>query len=282
MADKRVGIIAGRGHLPLAIRQSCEKQGIPFYVIALKGFGEHVAEGLPDEQFSVLRLGQGGTIARILMQKNYRHMVMAGGVKMTNIWDLRPDFRAFLFFAKLGWQLGKDHNLLEAAKVAIEREGFTLLGADELVAGLRAEQGAYSKALPSPKDWKDLRQAWTIAKALGSVDVGQGCIVQRSYVLTLEASEGTEAMIARSKDLRRTAKGGVLVKVMKPQQDKRLDLPTIGPDTVRQAAEAGLAGIAVEADGAMVLQSQEVRRLADKHGLFVIATNPAEIGEQAS
>ena len=106
--------------------------------------------------------------------------------------------------------------------------------------------------------------------------------MQRSHILAVEASEGTEAMIARSLPLRRRKVGGVLVKVKKPQQDRRLDLPTIGPDTIDQAAASKLAGIAVEAGNAMIIQAEEVKRRADKHGLFVVATDTAELEEWAA
>lgn len=271
-----LGIIAGRGELPLAIRRACEREGRRFFVAAIKGCGEHVTRGLPSDGYSITRLDKPGAALTALRQAGVKELVLAGGVDRPSLWSLRPDWTSLRFVFSIGLKLGGENSILEAVRDALQDRGFHLRGADELVQGLLSEQRLYSRKAPSKADRQDIAQAWKIAKTLGALDAGQGAIVQRSFILAIEAVEGTDAMIARAGALKRGRGGGVLVKVMKPQQDRRLDTPTIGPATVEALAEAGLAGMVIEAGAALVLNEMKLVELADRHGLFVIGMSEAE------
>ena len=142
--------------------------------------------------------------------------------------------------------------------------------------------GALTKTEPDAAAWRDIRRGVEVVQALGRVDVGQGCVVQQGIVLAVEAVEGTDAMLARAASLRRDGPGGVLVKLAKPAQDLRIDLPTVGPDTIRRGFAAGLRGLAVEAGSALVMERAALVDAADAAGLFVYGIDPARILRDAA
>jgi DUF1009 family protein len=178
-----------------------------------------------------------------------------------------------------------DDALLRAVLAEHERAGFRVLGADEVMQELLAQPGAWGAVSPTPSQRKDIARAATIAAAIGSYDVGQGVVVCDGIVLAVEAQEGTDAMLRRISELPENVRGstearrGVLVKRPKPIQERRIDLPTIGVRTIEGAVSAGLAGIAVEAGGALVVRREAVIAAADRAGIFVVGFGPADVGE---
>jgi DUF1009 family protein len=126
----------------------------------------------------------------------------------------------------------------------------------------------------------DIRRGVVVARTLGAIDVGQGCVVQQGMVLAVEAAEGTDAMLARCSSLARPGRGGVLVKLVKPGQDRRADLPTVGPETLRGAADAGLRGVAFEAGGTILAERDAAVAAADAAGLFLLGLGPDELFER--
>jgi DUF1009 family protein len=183
---------------------------------------------------------------------------------------LRPDWRAAKLFARIGYRAIGDDGLLSAIVSELEKEGFRVIGPDQLLDGELVGAGPLGAVLPGPQSEADIERGLSIACALGALDIGQAVIVQQGLVLGVEAIEGTDELIRRCGELRREGPGGVLVKIEKPGQERRADRPTIGPRTVALAAEAGLAGVAVEADATIVLDQDEVIRAADRAGLFVV------------
>ncbi len=163
-----------------------------------------------------------------------------------------------------------DDGLLRAIVHEFEREGFEVVGADSLVDALLAPTGVLSNCKPDEQGSVDIERGIAVARALGEVDVGQAVVVQGGLVLAVEAAEGTTAMVQRAGRERRAGGGGVLVKVAKPGQERRVDLPTIGPDTVVTAAEAGLAGIAVESGSVLIIGRDEVIAQVNTHDLFLV------------
>jgi len=155
----------------------------------------------------------------------------------------------------------------------LREEGFRVIGPDQLLVGALAAKGPLGSICPDEQSNADIERGLRIARALGALDVGQAVIVQQGLVLGVEAIEGTDELIRRCALLRREGTGGVLVKVEKPGQERRADRPTIGPRTVLLAAETGLRGIAIEANGTIVLDRHEVVRAADGAGLFVIGVS---------
>ena len=176
---------------------------------------------------------------------------------------------------RVGRSYYRDGSVLGAIAAALEAEGLRVVAPEAFAVSLAAEARAYSARTPDAAERTDIARGFDAARALGSLDVGQAVVVQQGRVIGVEAAEGTDALIERCAALLSPGEGGVLVKACKPGQDIRIDLPTIGPGTVDGAARAGLAGIAVGAGRALILDSDEVARLADAANIFVIGVDEA-------
>ena len=267
MAD-RLGIVAGAGALPLRLVEACRAVERPVFVLAFEGAADPaVTAGVPH---AWVRLGAAGEGIRILRENSVEELVLAGGVKRPSLLSLKPDWRTAKFFARIGYRALGDDGLLKAIMRELEGEGFRVLGADSILGAALAPEGALGRLLPDAEAQADIALGFKIVRALGALDIGQAAVVQQGLVLGVEAIEGTDALIARSAALRRDGPGGVLVKGLKPRQDRRADLPTIGPETVRAAAAAGLRGIAVEAGATFVLDRTQLVAEADRAAIFVI------------
>lgn len=264
----RLGIVAGGGDLPARLVAACRAAGREVFVLALEGHADAVAVNSAPHAW--IRLGAAATGFRLLHEAGVEEVVMAGPVRRPTVQELRPDWRTARFFARLGLAALGDDGLLRAVVREFESEGFRVIGADSILADVVAGEGEFGRHSPDAQGWADIRRGLEVARRLGALDVGQAAVVQQGIVLGVEAVEGTDALLARCGGLRRAGPGGVLVKTAKPGQERRVDLPTIGPETVRQAEAAGLRGIAVEAGGALVVARERVIAAADAAGLFVI------------
>jgi DUF1009 family protein len=264
----RLGIVAGGGRLPQRLLEACRAAGRDVFVLALEGAAEpETVRGVPH---AWCRLGAAVTGLSLLRENNVTELVLAGSVRRPSLGALRPDWRAAKLFARIGYRAVGDDGLLSAIVSELEREGFRVLGVDQLLDGEIAGAGPLGAVQPSSQSQADIEHGLRIARAMGALDIGQAVVIQQGLVLGIEAIEGTDELIRRCAVLRREGPGGVLVKVEKPGQERRADRPTIGPRTIVLAAEAGLLGIAVEADTTIVLDRDEVIRAADRAGLFVV------------
>ncbi len=267
MAGK-LGIVAGGGDLPARLIEVCRERSRDVFVVALEG---HTDPGtVKDVEHIWVRLGAASAALEPLRAAGVEELVMAGPVTRPSLSELRPNLRVARFFAKVGKRALGDDGLLRAVIGTLEEEGFRVLGVDEILGDLIAEAKTYGRHEPDAQAWRDIEQGIEVAKAIGAQDVGQAAVVQQGIVLGLEAVEGTDALLARCGEVRRDGPGGVLVKMMKPGQEHRADLPTIGTRTVTAAAAAGLRGIAVEAGGTLIVDAAKVAAAADEAGLFVI------------
>jgi DUF1009 family protein len=260
----RLGIIAGGGTLPRRLASAAKSRGMPVYMLGLRGQVD--ADTSIDAS---VRLGAAGRAIDLLKAEGVDTLVMAGHVRRPALSELKPDWRTLQLFARLGRRALGDDTLLRAVAQELEGEGFAVVAPHEIDPELLSPVGSLSRRLPTAEEQADIARGIDVARRLGELDVGQGVVVQQGIVLAVEAIEGTDAMLSRCQKLRRRGQGGVLVKACKPQQDKRLDLPTIGLRTLTRAYQAGLAGIAVEAGASLLLDREEVRATADRLGLFV-------------
>ncbi|HEV8679668.1 MAG TPA: UDP-2,3-diacylglucosamine diphosphatase LpxI, partial [Stellaceae bacterium] len=203
-----------------------------------------------------------------------RDLVLAGGVRRPTLASLRPDWRAAKFLARVGYRALGDDGLLSAIVKELEREGFRVIGADQLLREASLPEGPLGRFCPDTDALADIAHGMRLARAIGALDIGQAVVVQQGLVLGVEAIEGTDGLLRRCGALRRDGPGGVLVKMEKPGQERRADRPTIGPQTVSLAAESGLRGIAAGAGATLVLDPDEVIRLADEAGIFVVGVRP--------
>jgi DUF1009 family protein len=263
-----VGLIAGGGDIPRRVALACRQAGRPVFILAIEGHTDRgTVEGFAH---TWVRLGRAADGIDRLKAAGVRDVCMVGPVKRPSLAELMPDWRTARLLGRIGFASLGDDAVLSAVGQVLEREGFTLVGAQDLLAGLVAPAGVLTRAAPDALAEADIRRGLEVARAIGALDVAQGAVVQQGVVLALEAAEGTDAMLERSAGLRRAGPGGVLVKACKPQQDVRVDLPTIGPTTIERAAAAGLRGIAVEAGATLIADRPAVVETADRLGLFVV------------
>ncbi|WP_031553367.1 LpxI family protein [Parvularcula oceani] len=280
----KLGILAGGGNLPARVAEGCAAAGAPFAMIRLSGYADEATARFGGEECG---LGELGRIVRVLKNEDCDAVVMAGTVRRPNFAALKPDWRGAALLPKVVAAARRgDGALLDVLVETFEAEGFLVIGAEEVSSGLAVPQGPLGRHAPAEADLRDAAKAAAIVAALGQFDVGQGAVVCNGFVLAIEAAEGTDRMLARCAELPASMRGlepdeaegprGVLLKRPKPGQELRVDLPTIGPETVRRALAAGLSGIAVEAGSALLVDKDRAVELADEGGLFLYGFLPAE------
>ncbi|MGC8475801.1 MAG: LpxI family protein [Acetobacteraceae bacterium] len=276
-----IGIIAGGGWLPAALAAALAAEGRGLFLVGIEGHADPAA--LAPHPHVMLRLGAAGAILEALRQAGCRELVLLGTIRRPSLAALRPDTGGARILARLGRAFfAGDDGLLSAVIRVLGEEGFTVRGAQELLPGLLAPPGPLTRARPDAEAEADIARGIAVARALGAADVGQGCVVQQGLVLAVEAVEGTDAMLARAAALARPGPGGVLVKLVKPGQDRRADLPTLGPATIEAAAAAGLRGIAYTAGATLLAEPARLAREADARGIFLLglaADPPPSSGE---
>jgi DUF1009 family protein len=269
----KLGILAGAGELPRRMIEACRAADREFFVLAFRDeVDPAILTGVPH---ATIRLGAAGEGFRLLHEAGVDEIVFAGGLKRPTVTSLRPDWRAAKFFARIGYRALGDNGLLSAVIEELEGEGFKVVGADSVLGGNLAPVGAFGQVTPDAQAAADIAHGVSVARALGALDIGQAVVIQQGIVLGVEAIEGTDALVARCTALRREGPGGVLVKVAKPGQERRADLPTIGVRTVSACSEAGLRGIAVEAGSTIVIDRAGVVAAADQAQLFVVGVEPS-------
>ena len=268
-----LGIIAGGGPLPSRVANAASASGRPVFLVALEGYADPAT--FAAHPYELARLGAAGRIMALLRAHGCEDIVLIGPVRRPHLLHLRPDAEGARLLGRIGRAaFAGDDGFLAAIVRVLGEEGFRVLGAHEILTDAVGPEGVLTQAAPDPEATVDIARAITVVRALGAVDVGQGCVVQGGIVLAVEAIEGTDAMLARAAALRRPGPGGVLVKLVKPGQDRRADLPTIGPRTIAAAAAAGLRGIAFEAGGTLFTDRVACVRQADQAGLFLIGLDP--------
>lgn len=270
----KLGIIAGEGALPARIIEACRNAGRDFFVVAIEGHADPQTVAGTPHIWS--RLGAAEAAFDKLREVAAEEIVLAGAVKRPSLKTLRPDLRTARFFSRLAVSAMGDDGLLSAVVKEFEDAGFRVVGPDQILGSMVAEARTYGTHVPDAGALADIDIGIDVARALGRLDVGQAVVVQQGVVLGVEAAEGTDALIARCKSLKRDGPGGVLVKMKKPGQERRVDLPTVGPQTVAAAAEAGLRGIAVEAGGSLIVDPLTLAARADEAGLFVLGLEVPE------
>ena len=263
-----LGILAGGGPLPRKLVETCKARNQSVFVVAFEGHTEPATvEGVAH---SWVRLGAALDALEPLQAAGVRRLTMVGPIKRPGLKELRPDFRTVKFLAKVGAQSLGDDGLLTSILKDLEARGFEMIGADQIMDDFLARHGCYGRHEPNEQARADIARGVAVVQALGKVDVGQAAVVQEGIVLGVEAAEGTDELLRRCKALRREGAGGVLVKIKKPGQEDRADMPTIGLKTLQGAIDAGLSGIAVEAGGTLVIDAELLSEAADEAGLFVM------------
>lgn len=273
--QRKLAVLAGRGLLPAAIVEAARGSGRDVFVLGFEG--ETDPAFVADYDHAWVKLGAVGRTIELLHQASIDDVVMIGAINRPSFGNLKLDFRGMQLLAKLGLKAARgDDHLLSTIVCELEGEGFRVLGADEIIEPMLAPEGPLTMASPSEQDRPDIDLGIKVAKRIGELDIGQAVIVQDGRVLGVEAVEGTDALIERVATLKPDGPGGVLVKMKKPGQDRRADLPTVGDHTVRRAIEAGLQGIAVHAGHCLLVNRETMIEEADHTGLFIIGVSEAD------
>jgi len=269
-AKSTLGIIAGTGRLPLQLIEACQAAGRGVFVLAFEGSTDPAV--IANVPHAIVPMGDIGTALEHLHKAKAKELVMAGRVQRPTLAMLKPDKAAAKLIARMGGSLfAGDDALLKTVIAFLEDEGFTVIGVQNVLQSLVAPEGIMGKVQPSDHAKTDIAYGIEVARRLGELDVGQAVVVENGYVLGVEAAEGTDALLARVGKLRQLKeRAGALVKIKKPLQERRVDLPAIGPKTVENVYAAGLSGIAVEAEGSLILDRDIVIAKADELGLFLV------------
>jgi UDP-2,3-diacylglucosamine hydrolase len=266
---RRLGIIAGGGVLPVKVAAAARAAGRGVFIVGLEGFADPAI--LAPWPHEIRRLGAASRIIAALRDNGCQDLVMIGPVRRPSLLDLRPDAEGAKLLARIGRAaFAGDDGLLAAVIRVLTEEGFRIIGAQEIIQEVLAPAGVLTRTQPDAQAMADIHRGVHVVGLLGSADVGQACVVQQGLVLAVEAIEGTDAMLMRASELRRDGIGGVLVKLVKPGQDKRADLPAIGANTVQNAAAAGLRGVAFEAEATILAEREACLAAADAAGLFML------------
>ena len=264
----KLGIVAGAGELPRRLAAAARESGREVFVIGLHGqVDPETLACAPSDEF---RIGSVGAMIEALESRAIKDIVFVGKVRRPSLREVRPDWAAAKFLARIGFKVMGDDSFLSAVSHALEERGFRVLAPHEVLVDMLSPAGVLSRRKPDDDAWSDINRGIEVVQALGRVDVGQAVVVQQGLVLGVEAVEGTDALIARCAALKLSGPGGVLVKMKKPQQQGRHDMPVVGLGTLRAASDAGLRGVAVEAGGTLMIDRKEMIEFADKNGLFLI------------
>lgn len=266
---KKLGLIAGGGVLPALLVEECQKKGIDVFIIGFKGQTDLHLMGMAPHKWAAL--GAVGTILGTFKENNIKDLVLIGRIRRPSLREIKPDFKAAKILTRIGFRALGDNGLLSALRKELEAEGFVLHGIHEFCEDLLAKEMSFGPILPDTQQEKDILIGIEASQKIGRMDIGQSVVVQNGDVLGVEGAEGTDELIKRCGMLRKSGRGPILIKTCKPQQDRDLDMPTIGPDTIKTAFEAGFSGIIFEAGATLVVDPKTIEDLADQYKMFVRA-----------
>ena len=274
-ASVPLALIAGSGRLPQLLARAARDQGRKISVLI---FDPALASGFEGFETHVLNFAKVGALMDLLKLRQIGELVMAGKIHRPDFSKLRPDATGMMMLPGILAAAARGDDALISAIVRVfESRGVKIIPPESLMRELVPVAALMSQHSPRASDLADIEKGFQVARKLGELDIGQGAVIADGLVLAVEAAEGTDAMLDRVAQLPSAIRGmsdrrrGVLVKCAKPGQERRVDLPVIGVDTITMADRAGLAGIAVEAGSSLIVDRDGVTQAADQAGLFVIS-----------
>lgn len=273
LAGKHIGIIAGGGQFPRLVAQGARKGGARVFIYGFPGQTEPELAAEADA-FEMNNIGQVSKMFKFMKEHKVTHICLAGAIKKTKITDIKPDIYAAKLLFKLRKNQGDDA-LLRTIADHIQSEGFTVIQAAELVPGLAAPAGVLTRTAPSEADMASIRYGWPIGKGLGAYDIGQCLVIKDRMVVAVEALEGTDATLERGGEL--GGEGCIALKMLKPGQDSRADLPSIGLKTIELMVKYGYSCLAFEAGNTLLFDQAEAVALADKHKIAIIGLTEKDL-----
>jgi len=264
---KKIGLIAGSGQFPIIFSRKAKQKGFLVYAAA---YLNEADQALKDDVEAIewMNLGQIKRLISFFKKNSITEAVMLGAIQKTRMFsDVRPDIKAISLVARM--KNTHDDGLLSAFAGLLEHEGIMIRSSTFLLPDLVAEEGCWTKRRPTRAEKADIEIGWHIAKEIGRLDVGQCVVVCGGSVLAVEAIDGTDPTIRRGGKLGNGE--AVIVKVCKPNQDTRFDMPAVGIQTIKTMNESGIKTLAVEAQKAVVFDKEEMVNLADMFGISIIA-----------
>jgi UDP-2,3-diacylglucosamine hydrolase len=269
-----VGVIAGGGAMPFAVADSLQARGIAPVLFALRGACD--SDRVAGFRHHWISVGQLGRATKLFRSEGCRDLIFIGSLVRPALSEIRLDWGTLRVLGKVmtAFRGGDDHLLSGVGRI-LEQDGFRMVGIRDVAPDLLMPEGGITRAVPDASARADIGKGRDVLGALGPFDIGQAAVVIDGHVVAVEDIEGTDGLLARVAQLRADgrirakARRGVLVKAPKSGQDPRFDLPTVGPRTVAGAAKAGLAGIAIAAGYALVVEPQAMIETADQAGLFI-------------
>ena len=271
-----IGLIAGWGRFPVLFAQKARSLGIPVVCVGIRGMADRAALEPHCHRFYWSRLAAMGRPIRCFKRERVRRWTMAGKVFKVHMFSagrwvtLLPDLRMLRFWFFRRRPDNADDNITRGIIAEFAREGLEFTSALDLCPELLVRRGVLTRRAPTSREEADVEYGWRLAKEMGRLDVGQSVAVRDRAVLAVEAIEGTDAAIRRAGELCPTG-GFVVVKVAKPDQDMRFDVPTVGPSTVQSIQAAGGKVLAIEADKTIVIDEADTIRQADEAGIAIVA-----------
>jgi hypothetical protein len=261
-----IGIMAGSGQFPFLVARGARADGLRVVICGFHGNTDPALE-VEADVFSMVHLGQLGKLIDFFKRSGVSRACMAGAISKPRALDLKPDFRVAKLIFKLAGNKGDDA-ILRAVAEELQSEGISIVPPDALVPALRSPAGILGRVQPDKEIWSDARYGYGIAKTMGALDIGQCVVVRSGMVIAVEAIEGTDAAITRGGEL--GGPGCTVVKVVKPDQDRRLDLPSIGAGTIELLTKYKMTCLAFDADGTLFFDRAAALALADKNGIAVV------------
>jgi len=272
--DKILGLIAGGGQFPLLVADSARTMGYEVVAVA------HYGETEPDlekrvDKIKWIRLGQFGQLLRTLKQSGARQAIMAGSITKRKMFEnIQPDLKGLAVMTKLA--IFHDDDILRIVAKELEREGIKVISSTHCLPDLLAPPGCLTRRRPTRNEMKDIRVGWRVAKAIGRLDLGQCVVVRRKTVVAVEAIEGTDETILRGGALAK--EGAVVVKVSKPHQDMRFDVPAVGLRTLETMARVKAKVLAIEAARTLMFDKDKMLGYANQNSIAIYSTTEEEIG----
>jgi len=266
----KLGLIAGNGDLPGAIAEEARAKGYEIIAVGLEPLAEKSLSSAVDE-IKWINVGKLGQILSFLTKAGVKEAVMAGKVPKSLLFKnkIMPDLRAVKLLFSLKDK--SDDSILLALSKELRKEGIVLLNTTDFTSTLLTPEGVITKKGPSENEWKDIVFGWGIAKEIGKLDIGQTVVIKNQAVMAIEAIEGTDEAIKRGGDL--AGSGAVVVKVSKPQQDMRFDVPVVGLDTLRSMIGVQARVLAIESGKSIILKREKLIKEAEKAGIAIVGVS---------
>lgn len=261
-----VGLIAGNGRFPVIFARTARAEGVSVVAVAHEGETEPELAGVVDA-LTWIRVGELEPVIRVFRAHGVRRAVMAGGIRKAALLEhFAPDERGMRCLARI--QTWSDDAVLRSVAAELEGEGVEVVASTLFLSSILTPVGLLTSRAPDEQQWTDIRYGLAVAKGVGAFDIGQTVVVKSGMVLAVEAIEGTDEAMRRGGRLGRG--GSVVVKVSKPGQDLRFDVPAVGPQTVGTCREAGIAVVALEAGKTLLLERETLVADAEAAGVALV------------